>query len=68
LRSIDLNGTSLFKQFQKLAESLKFNGNFPPQVLLFERDVVRFIHWEFLPALKRLESFIMIEYRQVLIS
>ena len=67
LRATDLSETHVFKQFKKFSESWLANSTITNQhpIQTFTREVNIFIDYDLLPAFKRLEDFIMLEYRQV---
>ena len=67
LRATDLSQTHVFKQFKKFSESWLSNSTITNQhpIQTFTREVNIFIDYDLLPAFKRLENFIMLEYRQV---
>jgi hypothetical protein len=64
---MNLSQTYVFKQFEKFAESSRANasGEYPHPILTFQREVQIFIHYDLLPAFKRLEDYIILEYRRV---
>jgi uncharacterized protein (DUF885 family) len=62
MTTLDLDTTFVYKQFEKMAEASKVNGNFPPAMIAFKRDTNATIHGEILPAIKKLERYIMNDY------
>jgi len=59
---MDLDRTFVYKQFEKLAEASKVNGYYTPAIIRFEMDTNATIRGEILPAIKKLEKYIMYEY------
>ena len=62
LTTMDLDRTFVYKQFEKLAEASKVNGYHSPAMIAFKRDTNATVHGEILPAIKKLEKYIMYDY------